>query len=183
MLPRWMAAWPACSSARESLSLQILSPMVTGRFLAAAPQSPEPPGCTDTLPSTELMRATRVGGSLSSALAFCTPRRRRPLKQSSKLRLLFMLDVVFMVVPCPRPGRSQSADGSISLDELPSSRTRGWERSCPRCGLQGGSQRSDDSRSTCLALNLADSIAYETRADAVAEGGRWLVGAPFPPIW
>src|SRR5271154_3982088 len=42
---------PACTSARESLSTQILSPTVMGRFLTALPQSPCPPGCIETDPS------------------------------------------------------------------------------------------------------------------------------------
>src|SRR5437762_2919616 len=69
MPPRWKAASPACNSARESLSTQILSPMVTGRFLAALPQSPCPPGCNDTEPSMMLTRATRLGGSLDVSLS------------------------------------------------------------------------------------------------------------------
>src|SRR5438105_5400354 len=64
MLPRWKVASPACNSARESLSTQILSAMVTGRLRTAFPQSPCPPGCMDTEPSTKLRRATRFGGSL-----------------------------------------------------------------------------------------------------------------------
>src|SRR5271165_1249332 len=51
--------------------------MVMGRFLVAVPQSPVPPGCSETEPSVKLMRATRDGGSwVSSALGPVSPEAR-----------------------------------------------------------------------------------------------------------
>src|SRR5271157_6371053 len=41
--------------------------MVMGRFFAAVPQSPVPPGCRETEPSVKLIRATREGGSWASS--------------------------------------------------------------------------------------------------------------------
>ncbi len=64
-----MDAAPRCSSARAPLSDQILSPVVSGRFMTAATQSSVPAGSNDTEPSVWLRRATRVGGSSSSAAA------------------------------------------------------------------------------------------------------------------
>src|SRR5215469_9990266 len=113
MLPRWKAAAPACNSARESLSTQILSPMVIGRFLTALPQSPSPPGCRETEPSTMLMRATRLGGSLavsSSACACGTARSKRPARQAKApnfFRLVNPENVsVFMTNPLFSEGTS-----------------------------------------------------------------------------
>src|SRR5579871_1656879 len=62
-------AAPTCNSARESLSAQSLSPVVTGRLRTASTQSSVPAGLKETEPRKKLRRATRVGGSSSSAEA------------------------------------------------------------------------------------------------------------------
>src|SRR6516165_4877685 len=58
-------AEPTLNSAREFLSVQTRSEVVSGRFKLAATQSLTPPGCSDTSPETYWMRATRDGGSLT----------------------------------------------------------------------------------------------------------------------
>src|SRR5215470_1142538 len=60
---------PRCSSARESLSAQSLSPVVIGRLGTASTQSSVPAGLKETAPLIWLRRATRLGGSSSSAAA------------------------------------------------------------------------------------------------------------------
>src|SRR5207249_9379880 len=75
--------------------------MVMGRLRAASPQSPSPPGCNETDPSTMLIRATRVGGSLSSSARACGgTKSKRPATQSKSPNLLPLLHViVFMTNP------------------------------------------------------------------------------------
>src|SRR5450432_2987148 len=112
-----MEACPAWSSAREALSAQSLSPTVTGRFLAALPQSPSPPGWKDTVPSRKLMRATRDGGSPGSgssarAVVVTKAKQRRPASDNSNLDLPTEADGVFIrgslfcthIIGCGREG-------------------------------------------------------------------------------
>src|SRR5271157_1488761 len=66
---RRKAAESTCSSARESLSVQSLSPVVTGRLATAETQSSVPAGLKETCPFVTLRRATRPGGSSSSSAA------------------------------------------------------------------------------------------------------------------
>src|SRR5208337_781229 len=54
---------PTLSSARESLSVQTRSEVVSGRFRLAAIQAFTPPGCMETSPEVYCRRATRPGGS------------------------------------------------------------------------------------------------------------------------
>src|SRR5271157_5475342 len=63
---------PTLSSARESLSVQTRSEVVSGRFRLAATQSLTPPGCIETSPEVYCRRATRPGGSCAFWLGtFC----------------------------------------------------------------------------------------------------------------
>src|SRR5690349_4117380 len=66
-----MTAYPRCNSARELSSDQSLSPVVIGRLTMAVTQSSVPAGLNETLPRMNAMRATRLGGSSSSAAARC----------------------------------------------------------------------------------------------------------------
>src|SRR4029077_500323 len=74
-----------CSSARESWSTQSLSPVVMGLLTTAVTHSSVPPGSNDTDPSTWLNRATRVGGSSSSAAARCGTQNNANNVSASKL--------------------------------------------------------------------------------------------------
>src|SRR5690242_13868450 len=101
MLARCLEACPASSTALESLSSQILSPIVAGRLRNALPHSVSPAGWKETDPSRKLMRATRVGASASSS-AF-TPgaaRERRPANPKSSPNLPNLEKLVFISVPC-----------------------------------------------------------------------------------
>src|SRR5438876_86866 len=88
--------------------------MVTGRFLAAFPQSPSPPGCNDTEPSMMLTRATRLGGSLdvsSSSARTCGANKiNRPATQAETPNLFRLANLetvdVFMTNPLFSEGRS-----------------------------------------------------------------------------
>src|SRR5207244_13594627 len=67
-----MTAVSRCSSARDRSSDQSLSPVVIGRFTTAATQSSVPAGLKEILPFVYARRATRLGGSSSSAAARST---------------------------------------------------------------------------------------------------------------
>ena len=67
-----MTAVSRCNSARDRSSDQSLSPVVIGRFTTAATQSSVPAGLKEILPFVYARRATRLGGSSSSAAARST---------------------------------------------------------------------------------------------------------------
>src|SRR5882762_4233005 len=113
------------------------------------------------------MRATRVGGSFSScARAFGAAKLKRPTKHSSRLRLLFRVNVVvFMTNPLSSVWtlaalallmRRSSRRERNTLLILPLGRTPVWERSC-----HGGFSLDDPCK-----LNDSYKLGWATRFPA-----------------
>src|SRR5437660_2448500 len=99
-------AAPKCSSARDPWSVHSLSPIVIGRFSSAPTQSSVPAGSNDTAPWRYPSRATRLGGSSSSAAARCgTDRaiahatRNQPINLSPSFSLISSLLDTFLILP------------------------------------------------------------------------------------
>src|SRR5215813_4827598 len=62
-------ALPRLSSARESLSAQTRSDVVSGRLMVLSTQSLTPLGCTEMAPEMYCRRATLLGGSAKAVKA------------------------------------------------------------------------------------------------------------------
>src|SRR5258708_30763026 len=94
------------------------------------------------------MRATRVGGSFSSARACGATKLKRPAKPNSIVKpllpvsvIVFMTDPLFSSWDVGRLGPLMRRSSRWERDTLfhlwlPSGRTPQWERSCPRRGFQ-----------------------------------------------
>jgi len=100
ILPRWMKRCRLAVGAGVLVHPNLVANGL-GRFVAALPQSPCPPGLQETEPSTKLMRATRVGGSsLPHRRALRRCKTQKTVKQSSRKKAaLTGIVIVFMRIP------------------------------------------------------------------------------------
>src|ERR1043165_2564344 len=78
---------PTLNSAREFLSVQRLSEVVSGRLRVASTQSCVPCGCMETWPVTYCRRATRPGGSSSAQRSVAES---NSIKSDTKIARVFM---------------------------------------------------------------------------------------------
>ena len=92
---RRIAADPVRSSARAPLSVQSLSPVLIGRFTTAETQSSVPAGSKETEPCIYPRRATRPGGSSSSATALGGTQSPSPRASVSMLNVLNNFIIAF----------------------------------------------------------------------------------------